>query len=845
MKFGFITHPANIEQMKLLKVVEEIQGFFPHVKVENKNSKFKNVIDLITLSNIRSLNGNTCEGKIKCLPLLPHEIIENHSIVVKRIIEIAKELEDWGAEIIGLGGAIGIIGERGKMVQDSLSNSKVTTGNSFTVYTSLVAMKNILDRLGMNLQKLKVVIIGFPGSIGLAIARILAKKGISLILVGRRDTTYMQEIVTMLNHSSKLKVEVCNNIKEGVAKGKIIFSATSTGQIINQKILLPGSIVIDIAEPKDVIGTVPERSDVLIIDGGRFNIKNEVSAEGFLGQLLKNYFYGCVGETVLLALENRKENFSIGRELDINKIEEIGRIGQKHGFVVETLYSFGKPVKENIFNNLKKLQFRESKLNPKKLISVEKALMSSKEEIYNWYSNHVNPILTEMLKFGKFDRSYVKGEGIKLWDKEGKEYYDFIGGYGAVNLGHNHPRIIATLEKLLDDKLPSLLQFSPGIMASALAENLALITPENLEFVFFCNSGTEANEGALKIARIFTGKSKIIYTENSFHGKTLGSLSVTGRKKYQKFFEPLLPDCISVPYGELEPLHKLLRNGDIAAFLVEPIQGEGGVIVPPHGYLKQVEELCKEYSTLMILDEVQTGFGRTGKMFAAEFEDVQPDIMTIAKSLGGGILPLGAYITTREIWEKAYGNYDRFLLHTSTFGGNNISTAVGITTIEVIYEENLIEKAKNIGEYFLSCLKKLGEKYKIISEVRGKGLMIGIEFHQSSQGVYNLQNEILSMIPVEFNSILRIIPEDISNSIKNILDEVIERSAKAFEESLSRYISSILLNDYNILTLSTLNNPNVMRIQPPLVISKEEVDYFVDSLDKVCQRLENKGLIHG
>lgn len=831
MKFGFIANPADMEQMKMLKVVEAINSFHQWTNEKNESSKSimkDDTIDLFTLSKIISLNGCSCEGKIKCIPLLHHEMLENQTESLKRIIEAARELEEWGAEIIGLGGVTGIVGSRGKEVQASLSSSRVTTGNSFTVCASLATLDNILSRLEMNLHDQKVVVIGFPGSIGLAIAKILAKRGVDLVLVGRKSAKHVQEFVEMIEGLYGVKVKFCNYINEGIEKGRIIFSATSTGQIINQKILLPGSIVIDIAEPRDVIGTRPERLDVLIAEGGRFNISTAVFSEGVLGHFLRNHLYGCLGETILLALENRKENFSIGRELDIDKIEEIGHIGYKHGCVFDVFYSFGRSVGEDIFNNFRKMQFEKSR---KGLISIEKALESTKEEVYARCSNHINPVLTAMSKFGNFDRTYVKAEGIYLWDVDGKKYYDFMGGYGSVNIGHNHPRVIETLQKLFYRKLPSLLQVSPGILTSALAENLSMITPENLDFVFFCNSGTEAVEGALKIARLYTGRSKLVYTDNSFHGKTFGSLSVTGRRKYQEFFEPLLPGCISVPYGEIEPLHELLKKEDVAAFIVEPIQGEGGVIIPPSGYLKEAEELCKSYKTLMILDEVQTGFGRTGKMFVAEHDDLQPDIMTLAKSLGGSMLPIGAYITTKEIWEKTYGNYDRFLLHSSTFGGNNISAAVGIATIQVIYEEKLIENAKNMGAYFLTRLKDLEKKYEFISEVRGRGLMIGIEFHNTLQGgVSKLQNEIMGMLPIEIISIFKMMPE-----IRKALNEIVEKAEKTFEDIFCRRISSKLLNDYNIITSSTLNNPNVMRIQPPLSVSKDQIDYFVDSLDRICQ----------
>lgn len=834
MKFGFIMNPADMERMNLLRMIEGIRGF---QNTDNKSSPGKkSALEFITISELRSLNGSKCDGKIVCIPKLHHEILENQKESVEEIINVAKELEEWGAEIIGLGGATGIVGSRGSEIQAHLNSSYVTTGNSYTAYASVAVLENILSKLQINIQEEKCIVIGFPGSISLVIARIIAKKGINLILVSRTYSKIIQDFVDTITNTYNIEVEVCKSVNDSLKKGKIILSATSSGNIIDQQKLLPSSIVIDIAEPKDVIGTKPERSDVLIVDGGRFNLKKEVFANGIWGQLLKNHIPGCLGETMLLALENRKENFSIGRELDINKIEEIGRIGEKHGYTFDTVYSFGKPVKENIYTNIKKIIFKNS---GKSLIDIEKALESSKDEVFERYCNHVNPVITEISKIGKFDKTFIKAEGIYVWDTEGKKYYDFIGGYGSVNIGHNHPKVLDTIHRVLNNKIPSLLQASPGIIASALAENLSKITPEDLEFVFLCNSGTEANEGALKLSRIYTGRKKIVYTDNSFHGKTFGSLSVTGRNKYKQFFEPLLPECICVPYGELKALNDVLINEDVAAFIVEPIQGEGGVIIPTDGYLTEAEKMCRKHKTLMILDEVQTGFGRTGKMFAAEHDGLRPDILTVAKSLGGGMVPIGAYITTREIWEKAYGNIDRFLLHTSTFGGNNISAAVGVTTINVIYEEKLIDNANHMGEYFMFRLKKLKEKYDFIHDVRGRGLMIGIEFsHCLNGGGKNLRDELFTMMPVEIISFFKMVPEDIKNSIDKLIDDITEKSEKIIADFYSRRISSKLLNEYNILTLSTLNNPNVMRIQPPLSITKEQIDFFVDSLDEVCRSIE-------
>lgn len=350
---------------------------------------------------------------------------------------------------------------------------------------------------------------------------------------------------------------------------------------------------------------------------------------------------------------------------------------------------------------------------------------------------------------------------------------------------------------------PNLLQASLGTVVSALAHNLAQILPGGLSRSFFCNSGAEAVEGALKLARAASGKTKIVYCEGSFHGKTLGALSVTGRQKYQKPFLPLLGPCEMVPFGDLEALEQKIFKKDVAAFILEPIQGEGGVIVPPKGYLSGVRELCDKYDVLLIVDEIQTGFGRTGKMFACEHEGVIPDIICLAKSLGGGVIPIGAYSTKPEIWEKAYGGMERALLHTSTFGGNTWAAAAAIAAINVIVEQNLCEQARANGEYMLNRLKELQNRYSVVKEVRGLGLMSGVEFKSQAGLMDKLTGGMIN---------------------------------KLSEEYFGALVAGELQNKYHVITAYTLNNPNVIRLEPPLVVTKEQIDQVVDALEEIFQR---------
>lgn len=441
------------------------------------------------------------------------------------------------------------------------------------------------------------------------------------------------------------------------------------------------------------------------------------------------------------------------------------------------------------------------------LITLEEALNLSEKEVKKMYKDYINPGLATMLSLVNFDKVYTYAQGSIVKDKEGKEYIDFLGGYGSINLGHNHPEVFAAVARVKD--LPNILQASLGSLSAVLAKNLAEITPGKLQRTFFCNSGAEAVEGALKLARTATGKSTIISCDGSFHGKTMGALSATGREKYKKPFQPLVPGFITIPYGDLDSLEKALQENEVAAFIVECIQGEGGIIVPPDGYLKGVRQLCTKYDALLIIDEVQTGLGRTGKMFACEHENVEPDILCLAKSLGGGMVPLGAYITTKEIFDKAYGGLEKALLHTSTFGGNAHAMAAGIAAIEITVRENLPQQAAEKGTYLLEKLKNLQSKHPIIKDVRGKGLMIGLELQGSDKGLLNKLS---------------------GGALANL--------SKEYFASL---LAGKLLNEYNIITAYTLNNPNVIRIEPPLNISYEHLDRLLEGLENILT--ENKSFI--
>jgi len=429
---------------------------------------------------------------------------------------------------------------------------------------------------------------------------------------------------------------------------------------------------------------------------------------------------------------------------------------------------------------------------------LDSVLHASYRQIKEWHK-HLNAALAWRLHSRGFNKKYVKAQDIFYFDDEGHKYLDFLGGYGTNVVGHNHPRLKKLINDFLAEDNTIFMQVGHLPGPGALADKLRSLT--GLDNYFFGSSGTEVVEAAIKLARKATGRKRIVYAEGGFHGKTLGSLSITARPKYQEPYQPLIPGCICVPYNDPAAIEKELRAKDVAAVALEPIQGEGGIIIPDEGYLKEVRNICDKYDTLLFLDEIQTGLGRTGKMFAYEWEGIKPDILTLAKGLSGMMIPAGAMITKSSIWDKAFGARKDATQITSTFGGNNLAMIVALTTIKIIEEERLIENARIQGEYLLSGLQKLKEKHpKIIADVRGKGLMAGVEF-VSPPGI-------------------------VSKSLKKATELM-------FNESVATTVATNLLNKEKIVTAYTLNNSNVLRLEPPLTVKKEHIDTLLDSLDKV------------
>jgi len=339
---------------------------------------------------------------------------------------------------------------------------------------------------------------------------------------------------------------------------------------------------------------------------------------------------------------------------------------------------------------------------------------------------HLNPQMGRIVRTLGFDRTWVGGEGAHLIDSEGRRYLDLFGGYGVFAIGRNHPEAVAAVQEAMAARTGNLPQLGVTLLSGVLAEQLLARAPGSVGAMVPANSGTEAVEAAVKIARAATGRGRVLYAEHAFHGLTLGALSLNGAAEFREGFGPLLPGCDPVAFGDADALERELGRGDVAAFVVEPVQGKG-VNVPPADYLRAAQRLCGDAGTLLVCDEVQTGIGRTGRFLALEHWGLEPDMICLAKALSGGLVPVGAVLVSRAAFDRVFDGMERAVRHGSTFGGNDLAAAAALATLRVLDREGLVQRSERMGALLLELTAPLVDRYEVVADVRGVGLMWAIE----------------------------------------------------------------------------------------------------------------------
>jgi ornithine--oxo-acid transaminase len=430
--------------------------------------------------------------------------------------------------------------------------------------------------------------------------------------------------------------------------------------------------------------------------------------------------------------------------------------------------------------------------------SIAQLLNEHATDKFELYEQYLNNQMVRVLKTIGYDRHYKRAVGQYLYDQDGTEYLDLLSGFGVFAIGRNHPTVIEALKETLTLEMPNLVQLDVSILSGLLGREILKTTPDNLNKIFFCNSGTEAVEAAIKFARYTTKRDKIVYCEHGYHGLTMGSLSLNGENIFREGFGSLLPNCSAVPFNDIAALERALSSKDVAAFIVEPVQGKG-VNVPDDNYLPEVERLCKKYGTLFVADEVQTGLGRTGKFWACEHWGVQPDMICMAKALSGGFVPVGAVAMTSKIMDTVYNRMDRAVVHGSTFAKNNMAMAAGLATLHVMEQEKLVENSLTVGTDIINSLNALSGKYEFLKEARGKGMMIAVEFHA---------------------------PKSLALRAGWTMIEAANKGL------FCQMITIPLFKEQHILTQVAGHGMNVVKLLPPLNLTQKDRDHIVTAFDK-------------
>jgi acetylornithine/succinyldiaminopimelate/putrescine aminotransferase len=421
---------------------------------------------------------------------------------------------------------------------------------------------------------------------------------------------------------------------------------------------------------------------------------------------------------------------------------------------------------------------------------------------------HLNPQLGRILRTLGFDRSWRGADGAHLIDSSGDRYLDMLAGYGVFSVGRNNPRVRAQLEAALEADTANLPQLGVTLLAGVLAEQLLARAPRNLGHVVLTSTGTETVEAAIKLARGATGggRVRILHCEHAFHGLTNGSLALNGNEEFRAGFGPFLPGTAAVGFGDLDALERELRAGDVAAFVVEPVQGKG-VNLPPSGYLAAAQQLCRDHGALFVCDEVQTGLGRTGRFLALEHWGLEPDMVLVAKALSGGYVPVGAVLATPAVFGAVFDEMEHAVVHGSTFGGNDLAAAAGLAALSEIDDAGLVERARRGGELLLERTRPLVERYELVREVRGLGLMWAIELGPPAGRA----------------------------------GRALWRTVEARQPGLFAQLVAVpLFHDHHILIQVAGHAMNVVKAIPPLVISDEEIERFATALDDVVGRAERR-----
>jgi len=773
MKFGFLIHASEKDDLEAFQFhnISREMNLLPDFRQDHLDNV--SCVDLVHIPKLVSKAGSTTEGRMLYLPMTAEEMVADQEKAFDAVYRAAKDLEEWGAGIIGLGAFTGIIGNRGLDLSKKIS-VPITTGNSFTVYNSIYACDLIAKELGIELREQKVAIVGFPGSIGLAIAKILVKRNIPIILVGRKDVKYFEKIIADIKKTNeKANIEFCNNVSEALSKANIIFSATSSGEIIDPIEVPPWTILLDIAVPGDVKYILPNNANLLYVYGGTFDFREEVTYGGTYGKIFKNNLPGCIGETMLLALENYTEDFSLGRELDIDKIEYIGNLGHKHGFEVITPYDgfTSQPLSKELIHGYKK-------------------------HIHNEKGAYFNT------------RTLPSGHGSTIV-VDGDEIADFGFANGQAVIGH-HPR----LHKMLSEagNLNTAFAYGSQALYTELTSRLTSIIPAQFNRAFYGSDQSGVLCESIRIARNATGRKQIICSDSIYN-------------KMQGICEDI---CI-LGTDSLNQLEELLKSEQSAAFIISTVEFQQSEICDKL-FFESAAQLCAKYGTLFAVDESLTAFGRLGTYLACEQYLLRPDMLITGPALGAGVTSLNALLYSSEHFDSCASYGKNYYSNEPLL---NLPGMMAIEMMQIIDSEGLLLPVADNAEYLASTLRNLQDKCWAIQSLKGLGLIFRLELKRiPDSAAHYFIEDLLSMASQKIVGSKFLKNPVISRSFNQCLQEISDSITLAVRIETDWKTTELLNKKCKIgCDVSNL----CLLILPSINVTRDEIDQLAGGLQCLCE----------
>ncbi|WP_237224742.1 aminotransferase class III-fold pyridoxal phosphate-dependent enzyme [Rothia nasisuis] len=809
MKIGFLAHPTTISEKNHVRAIDLLNKLIEEGESGYSRSTWsaQHQVPFAETATIRSARGSECSAVIHHFPLTAEEMMLDVTAAQKSIVKAVNNLANEGVDLVGLGGTTSIVGGRGtQTARDSLV--PVTSGNSLTAYAAYEALVYVNKLLKNVPSSTRIAVIGYPGSIALAITRLLLEDGYSIDLVHSGRTAPSTLKKHLQEHSGI--VSYFDSIEKVYSRNKIFVSATSVGGVIDENLLLPGSIVVDVALPRDVLRAAPRRNDILTIDGGFVNANSEVMiGASFSGVTVNRHINACLAETIILGLEGRDETFSIGRNLPIDKVREIGKIAETHGFTILPLASWEEVI---IDSDIQKLEpYHRSTKSQNSRLGV-------KEETLNNYHKYCDPLTTNHKRFNFIDTVADNSNGAKIYEDK-TPYLDLDAAQGAVTLGHNRPELIQTLQTFIEgDKASSTHHATLPYETSVLCRTISDTLVGSEYKISITTSAAEALQNAINIATVATRGKSILQVQSPVLRKLSPSVSLNN-----------LATLDIVP-PDLQAITDAVTS-DIGSLIIEPFVDSSTEesFQESVKFFTQIRDFCRQMNLLLIVDESKTAF-RTQSTLAANTLELEPDIICLGESLSGGMLPVGASCIRETLWHQASDILPGITTPNAQLAGYNLGSAVSLQALELYRQPDFLSQSALTAEIFHAGIIDLLKDFTFLSKSYGSGLYWQLQFSNPLTGAIEAAlTDITARSPGALRRLLQEIPVQTGQMILTCSAEI----EKTLEQIQFNRIVTKLNQDHQILIDVSRESDKTIIVTPPLTITEEEAQYTIDALREV------------